>query len=308
MEFATLRKISAYLIIVLTLLSGFFFLRDKESKMDLDPLKRRSPAYGRVVATAIHQGLSDPYLVPLENLAHFMNKQESIIKFSVDIMAKWAPDNEFPTCFVYDLENMGWQIDHPASPWVLDEVAIHIGIYLQKNLDNRGLYMEILDVDGEKWWLGMLLYPPEADSPLQAIGVFFSLKRYLEKDVPRLIDAVVNRSRFPLFDFQQTMPIDKSLLDGDISFRILTKEGNIFFQRGRNFGSDQLIYSESQWYDQTLVCLQKDWDLQIFSANVEVKTEKDINRKLFIFLGIAFMLISLSFWLGMKPKKQITGK
>ena len=221
----------------------------------------------------------------------------------MDMLTKWAPVLDFPTCFVYDIQSEKWQIDRPVSPWVLEAVLDYI------RMGNFGKRMRgtisttILQIEGQTYWLGCNRLPLEPRDPVQIAGVFFSMDHYLAEDVPRLIDELVERSRFPLVPFQHTLPVDMSRPDGSISFRILDDDGEAYLQRGRTFDQDKMVYSELQYYQRTIVCMQEGWDLQIFSTNAEAPIDHSAkNHRTYIVIAIMLVLVSIMYWWGCTGK------
>lgn len=270
-----------------------------------------SPALGQAIATAVHQAVTDPYLLPMENLNRHLQEHPDQREIAVDLLAKWAPDNEMPTCFVWDAKQSGIQIDHPTSPWILEAVIERVKDGL--TLDNpRGLpYINTFSIDGERFWLGFLRIPESSVDPDQMAGVFFSMDRYLDEHVPRFIGNLINRQRFPLVPFQKTGRALAGETDGYISLRILQKDGEVYFQSGRNFDPEKMIYSESKWYPKPIVCMQKGWNLQVFSAKVEPSAELSALRKQgYLLLVLTVILVTVFYWWGVysrKDKKQEGG-
>jgi len=266
-----------------------------EEKPDLEA---PATALGQAVATTIHQAVTDPYFAPLEHLVRYLNQNPSTTEIPLELMTKWAPDDEFPTCFVLDVKREHWQIDKPSSPWVLEGILDFLRQGRSMNPTPGKVSITTLKIEGETWWIGYLRVPPDNYSPNQIAGVFFSIDEYLAKDVPRLIDAVVDRPRFPVVPFQKTAPsLDLKTMDGYISFCILDDNGEVYLRRGRNFNPKQMIYSEKLWYDQTVVCLQSSWDLQIFSAKYHPPEPfHPAKGREAIVLFITWLLASAVYW------------
>jgi len=305
-EHPTFRRLTAYfgILIVMTslfLLTGLPKTSEKKS-LDLDA---PSPALGKTVATAVHQSVTDPYFSPLEKLADFLRDNPDCDMVTIEQMTKWAPDNEFPTCFFWDTDGSRMEVDNAASPWAMEMVVEQIRVGMEKENPQGLLYISTFQAEGEKYWLGYLKVPRQSTDPTQVVGVFFSMDRYMKEDVPRLIDELVLRRRFPLVDFQLNDPPLHSELDGSISLRILNEKREVYFQRGRNFDEKQMIYSESRWYPTPIVCMQKGWDLQVFSANVIPQDETENNRgERWIAFIIAVLLIKILYWWGVSLRKK----
>ena len=276
--------------------------KEKDLTVDLDS---PSPALGKAIATVVHQAVTDPYFRPLEKLAKYLGDNPDCDMITVEQMTKWAPDDEFPACFVWDADGSRMAVDNAASPWAMEKVVDQIRIGLQKENPRGLLYIGTFEAEGEKYWMGYLKVPLHASEPTQVAGAFFSIDRYLNEDVPRLIDEVVERRRFPLVDFQLTDLPTRGEKDGSISFRILNKKDEIYFQRGRNFEEKQMIYSESQWYPNPIVCLQEGWDLQVFSTNAQAREVEEGKMKIsWIIVVITFTLITILYWWGVSNRKQ----
>jgi hypothetical protein len=268
-----------------------------------------SPALGKAVATSVHQAVTDPYFRPLEKLAEYMGGNPDCDMITIEQMTKWAPDNEFPTCFVWDTDGSRMEVDNAASPWAMEMVVEQIRVGMEKENPRGLLYISTFQVEGEKYWLGYLKIPRLSDDPTQIAGVFFCMDRYLNDDVPRLIDELVSRQRFPLVDFQLNDLPQHGESDGSISIRILNEKGKIYFQHGRNFDEKQMIYSESRWYPNPIVCMQEGWDLQVFSANATPQEEAE--NKQGIYWGafiLTMVLVSLLYWLGVSRRKKLNNQ
>jgi hypothetical protein len=267
---------------------------------------------GKVVATAIHQTVTDPYFKPLEKLADYLNQNPECDMISIEQMTRWSIDDELPTCFVWDTDGTNFLLSHGASPWALEMITdwalemitekLREGI-LREN--PRGLlYINTFRVEAENYWLGFMKVPKRAEEPTQMAGVFFSMDRYLDTYVPRLIDEMTSRQRFPLVSFQLNDPPMHGENDGLISFRILDKKGNTYLQRGRTFTEDKMIYSESKWFPKPIVAMQEGWDLQVFSTNTVPQQDntKDNKMRDGIFITL-LVVITLLFWWGSGRKK-----
>ncbi len=279
---------------------------ESEEKEELE-LDSPSPALGRMIATAIHQVVTDPYLDPLEKLSQYLASDHSKTDLRVDLLTKWATDYEMPTCFVHDLLMGTTQIDHPASPWVLEEIVNKISIDLQQKNSNNLISVSTFVIDDEKYWLGFTRVPYNSTKPRQIAGVFFSIDSYLDSYVPRLINEMVNRTRFPIVEFQQNNTMNRNKVDGAIGFRILMSDNSEYFQQGRTFDSNKMIYAESQYYPEPVVCMQRGWDLQVFSSNVIANTEEDsiqINPLLLLLIELTLVTV-LYWWVLISKNKKV---
>lgn len=305
-EFPTFRRITAYILILVALGCPYIYFT---SASDEDPneitIETPSPALGKAVATAVHQAVTDPYFAPLEKLADYLSEDPERDMITIDQLTKWATDDEMPTCFVWDADGSNFKMDHGASPWVIEEVVDRLRNSIYRDNPRGLLFINMLRIEGERYWLGFMKVPRISDEPTQMAGVFFSLDRYLSVHVPRLIDNLVSRRRFPLVPFQLDAKPIHNEPDGDISIRILDATGGIYLQRGRTFDSDKMIYSESKWYPKPIVCLQEGWDLQVFSANVVSRKEKsrDSKRELGLFIAMV-VLVSILYWWGGGVKRM----
>ncbi|HHE47192.1 MAG TPA: hypothetical protein ENL08_05790 [Bacteroidetes bacterium] len=297
---STFRRVFAF-ILLLTVIIGLYLLTGKrieeeKPKADLDT---PSPALGRTVATAIHQAVTDPYFAPLEKLAQYLSDNPQCDMVTIDQMTKWALDDAFPTCFVWDADGSRIEVDNAASPWAIEQAVKIVRQCLYRKNPRGLLFVETFRAENEKYWLGFLKVPVSAPEPTQIAGVFFSMDRYIEEDVPRFIDGLVSRRRFPLVSFQLNDPPMHNEPDGDISFRILDEKGGIYFQHGREFDEGKMIYAESIWYPKPIVCMQEGWDLQVFSSNAVASGEPEGNRtSAVVILIAALILASLFYWWG----------
>ncbi len=271
-------------------------LAGPEPKPDLDT---PSPALGRAVATAVHQAVTDPYFAPIEKLARYLAENPDRDEVSVDQLTKWAPSGRLPTCFIWSARSGELQIDQPASPWVLEMVVERLRQGLIQPNPRGLLYINTFQVEGERFWLGFIRVPVRSDEPRQMAGVFFSIDRYLSEYVPLLIDELTGRSRFPIVPFQRDDPPIHGERDGDICIRILDAQGGIYLQHGRTFDPARMIYSESRWYPNPIVCLQEGWDLQVFSANAVPPQDGSARRRTAnIALVAALVLVTVFYWWG----------
>jgi len=267
-----------------------------EPKPDLDT---PSPALGRAVATAVHQAVTDPYFAPIEKLARYLAENPDRDEISVDQLTKWAPSGRLPTCFIWSTRSGELQIDQPASPWVLETVVERLRQGLIQPNPRGLLYINTFQVEGEEFWLGFIRVPVRSDESRQMAGVFFSIDRYLSEYVPLLIDELTGRSRFPIVPFQRDDPPIHGERDGDICIRILDAQGGIYLQRGRTFDPARMIYAESRWYPNPIVCLQEGWDLQVFSANAVPPQDGSARRRMAnIALVAALVLVTVFYWWG----------
>ncbi|MDP8240537.1 MAG: hypothetical protein P9X24_15705 [Candidatus Hatepunaea meridiana] len=289
-------------VLLLVIIVGVYFFTDKNAVEETKPdLEMPSPALGKVVATAIHQAVTDPYFAPLEKLAQFLSADPQHDMVTIDQMSSWAPDDEFPICFVWDTDGNKIEVNNAASAWAMDEVVSRVRQAMFRDNPRGLLFINTFIVENEKYWLGFVKVPKQSSDPNQMVGVFFSMDRYLSEDAPRLIDNVVSRRRFPLVQFQLNDKPIHNEKDGDICFRILDNKGEEYFQSGRTFDPEKMIYSESTYYPNPIVCLQQGWDLQVFSSNAVQGSESDADDKgrnvIFI---IAIVLISIVYWGGIR--------
>ncbi len=301
-----IRRLVGYILILMVVVSVevYLFINSNPEPPKID-LNTPSPALGQVVATAIHQAVSDPYFEPLEKLSRLLNQKPGTKKVSLDKLTQWATDGELPTCFIYDVATRDWQIDHPTSPWILDGIFEYLKLEIGSEGNKGKVSITTLKAEGEKWWLGYIRIPPDWKNPNQIAGVFFSIDKYLVRDVPRLVDNVVMRPRFPLVSFQQTPPIDMSREDGYISLRILDENGEVYLQRGKDFKDENLIYSESRWYPNPIVCMQRGWDLEVFSNAPKLETKEQLNQRTqWIIMILSILVISGIYWFGTIQRKS----
>lgn len=300
-----MRRIIGFFLIIGLITGAHLVLVKHLSRPAPEPgLNLPSPALGQAIATTFHQALTDPYFAPLENLVRYLNENPGIRDISIDVLTKWALDDKFPTCFVLDVKKEGWEIDHPTSLWVLDEILSCLRTGMLSSRKKGSLSVVTPEIEGETWWLGYIRIPPDAHMPDKIAGVFFSIDRYLAEDVPRFVDNVATRSRFPMVPFQQTAPVDMSRMDGHISIRILDDNGEVYLQRGRSFDPENLIYSELQFYQRPIVCMQQGWDLQVFSTNAKQKVDESSWKKGTVAITIiTVLLISLVYWFGTRAGK-----
>lgn len=302
-----IRRLFGFILILAVLVSvEMYIIMDMEPEPPEVDLNTPSPALGQAVATAIHQAVSDPYFVPLEKIGILLNSKPGTKNISLDMLTKWAPDDQIPTCFVYDVKNRDWQIDHPTSPWILEALLDYVNLEIGSEGNDGKVSITTLKAEGETWWLGYIRIPPDWKNPNQVAGVFFSMDQYIARDVPRLVDNVVMRTRFPLVPFQQTPPIDMRRDEGHISVRILNEEGEIYMQRGRDFNDEDLIYSESKWYPNPIVCMQRGWDLQVFSTASEPEVDEPSTHKMrWVIMVLSIVLVSGIYWFAVSPFKRI---
>lgn len=300
-ELPTLKRITAY-ILMLILLVGFYYytarisVKGEEGSVALDT---PSPALGKAIATAIHQTVTDPYFRPLEKLADYLNENPECDMITIEQMQRWSVDDELPTCFVWDTDGTKFLLSQGASPWALEIVAEKLREGIVHDNPHGLLYIYTFRVEAENYWLGFLKVPKHVDDPTQMVGVFFSMDRYLGNYVPRLIDDMASRARFPLVSFQLNDPPMHGENDGKISFRILDERGNTYFQRGRTFTEDKMIYSESKWYPKPIVAMQEGWDLQVFSADaVTMQNDTEDNKMLDGLFITLIVIVSLIYWWG----------
>jgi len=258
------RLISITLLVAgITGLAVFLGKVPETNKPDLDT---PSPALGKAVATSLHAAMTDPYFAPLEKLADWMQSHSENDRVTVDMLSKWAPDDEIPTCFVWETDGSRLQLDHPADPAALDLLLQRLKEGMGKPNPTQLLYISSFRAEGEKYWLGFVAIPAGSSNPTQMAGVFFSMGEYLRKSVPRLMFESTTRPRFPLVNYQMNSAPIHGEREGDISVRILDKNGEVFCQQGRTFNPEQMIYAESQFYPKPIVAMQEGWDLQVFSS------------------------------------------
>ncbi|MDP8228034.1 MAG: hypothetical protein P9M15_01115 [Candidatus Electryoneaceae bacterium] len=294
-----LRRIIAFILLITVIIGiHIYFTKSTVIPDQSLTLETPSPALGQAIANAIHQTVTDPYLVPLEKLADFLATNPNRQEIAVDLLAKWAPDNEIPTGFVWNVVHGGFQIDHPTSPWVLETVMEQVRETLDVGSNNL-LHINVFETEGERYWLGFLCLPYTAIQPNQVAGVFFSIDDYLDETTPRLIYEMINRPRFPLVPFQRNISPIHGEPDGDIAIRILDDHGETYFQHGRMYDPEKMIYAESQYHSHPIVCLQQGWDLQVFSANVITpSSESNQQRPKYILLIIELFAVTVLYWIG----------
>jgi len=190
---------------------------------------------------------------------------------NIDQMAKWAPDDDLPTCFVWWTDGSRLATDHPVDPDAMQIVLDNLRSTLGEGLRPGQLFIRTFKAHGERHWLGFLPVPMTNLMPYQFAGCFFSIDRYLEKDVPRLIDGFIDRPRFPLAEFESDHPGVRP--DGHVALRILNGDDEVFLERGRTFTPEQLLYSESKSNPgPVIVALQRNWDLEIYSSRYRQTT------------------------------------
>lgn len=259
------RRIAGQIGIFL-IFAGIIALQFRQgSKGDTPQIDDPLPALGQAVANAVHAAVTDPYFKPLERIARFLDQQDEPTGVTVELVTKFAPDPLFPTCFVLDMATGQVKMDRPASPWALEMVVDRVRQGVRQDNPDGRLVVSVFQADGDDHWLGFIRNPPLSPLPDQVIGVFFNIPKYLTTDVPRMIDELFARRRFPLFPFESADLWDTGGRAGHIAFRILREDGSVYLQRGETFDKNKLIYSESAYYDQPVVCLQRGWDLQVFS-------------------------------------------
>ena len=286
-------------ILLLATISGTLYLYYQQVKPrdSVPDLSTPSPLLGQTVANALHQAMSDPYLLPFEKAIRYLNRNPESTYIDLSQLSSWVDDDEFPTFFTFEIEIDKFSFDKPTSAWAVDAVKseLYRKVYSTKLAHSPRIV--ILDFDGERWWMGAIVVSDGLHSAPEVVGAFFNLDTYLKEHVPRFIDNVVKRKRFPLISFQ-TSELLGGVNSGQIAIRILDDQKSVYLQRGHNFEPELLIYAESKWYDNTVVCLNAGWDLQVFS--VTPMTEEDIapnlERNLLLLLIIMLGLISLIYW------------
>lgn len=252
---------------------------------------------GKVIATVIHQVLTDPYFLPLEKLSHHLTLHPQLTHLTVDLLAKWAPDNEFPTCFVWNTDGSLLQLDHSLPPPVAEALVNELKSSLGGRIGQHTLFISLFNADGQRWWLGFLPVPLRSPFPTQMAGALFSLEDYLNHYVPRLLKDMAERPRFPLVEFEPNDP--HSTRQGTFSFRILREDGSVFYQQGKNFDPNHLIYSESRHQSApVIVAMQRGWDLEIYRS--PGANEAGLPRSFFSWLlwGVGILFLSLSWWIS----------
>ncbi len=291
------RRIIGNIVIITVIFTVAMITEQHKSDGSLS-LDSPSPALGKMVATAFHQALSDPYFAPIEKLTAYLDRHPGMSAITVDMLSKWAPDDEIPTCFVWNTDGSKFQLDHGADPEIVDGIVVKLREGLLKVNPNQLLYLKFLKVNGEKFWLGFIRIPLGSAQPTQMAGAFFSMDRYIESDVPRLINEMINRPRFPLAVFQADSKLLGELSGSHLSMRILRENGDVYFQRGRTFDKSKLIYSESQYFPKPIVAMMEGWDLQIFSANAEGTPASESTSFHWILYSLATLLLSGVWWIG----------
>lgn len=267
-----------------------------------------SPALGRTVATAIHQAVTDPYFVPLERLNWFLTKNPQSEEISLDMLTKWAPDDEFPTCFVWSRDKVrgAWRIDQPESPWVIEVAQGMIVEGLRQPNPQGRMQIGQFTSDGKKYWIGYMRIPLTSSNPRQVAGVLFSMDDYLDKAVPRWLNHLTQRARFPIVKFQADYPPIRGEEEGDISFLIRDDNKEVYYQQGRNFEPEKLIYSESVYYPEPIVCMQEGWDIEVYSLEkvVPPPEPKGVKRELLRLL-LLLLLLTVIHWGGWWVRRRL---
>ena len=271
-------------------------LRPPDPEIALDT---PSPALGKAAATAVHQALTDPYFAPLERLAAYLHENPKSDSISLELMVRWSIDDQFPTCFVWDVRTEHLEFSQPSSPWALEEVVSRLRQGMLRDNPRSLLMVDTFSVDGERYWSGFLKVPLSGYPLTMMAGVLVNMDDYLEEDAPRLIGKFTERRRFPLFELQRNDPPLHGEPDGDLAFRILDGKGNIYFQQGRDFNPEQMIYSESQYYPNPIVAMQEGWDLQVFSSKaVKPLAHSLMVRRTSWRLAGVLLLVGLFYWWG----------
>jgi hypothetical protein len=290
-----LKKIVVSLSILGLLAALYHYYGDTLPARETD-LDTPSPALGRAVATAFHQALTDPYFAPLERMTAYLDGHPRSTRVSVDMLAKWAPDDDLPTCFVWESDGSKLQLDHQTDQDVIDQVVSRLKEGLGVQNPKQLLYISSFRMAGEKYWLGFIRIPLGAAMPEQMAGVFFSMDRYIRSDVPRLLQEAINRARFPLVEFESNDPPLTGKSTGNIAIRILDKQGEVYFQHGRTFDPAKMIYSESRYFPKPIVAMQEGWDLQVFSANAGFEVESSRKPSRLIGFAVIGLVIVLIYW------------
>jgi len=287
-------------VIIIGIVLGVHLLTAESDQNEPVKTDLSASALGKAIATAIHQTVTDPYFVPLEQLLHFLENNPETDEIRVDLMTKWAGDNYMPVSFVRDLIMNTTHIDHPVSPWALEEAAIRAETGAWEDNPSGLLQITTFESDQDKYWLGYIKVPYKSTKPRQVAGVFFSVNEYLERDVPRFLHDMIHRARFPLVQFQANQGITPSTEISTISFRILTEKGEVYFQQGQDFEPEKLIYAESNHYPEPIVCLQLGWDLEIFSNIHKFKDDNIEKNYSFVIIFCELVLIALVYWWSVK--------
>jgi len=304
------KRIIGYVLLLTTVTGTYYLLPPQDKLSETQPdLTTPSPLLGQTVANALHQAMSDPYLIPLERAVEYLNRNPVNNSIELSMLAGWAIDAEFPTFFTYNYNSTRFSYDKPTSLWAIDKIKTELYRKIFNRGNSRNYIIDILEIEGKRWWIGAINIPDHSNVRSEIIGVIFNIDSYLKEHIPRFIDKVVLKKRFPLVSFQ-TSSFEGSLAEGNIAIRILDDQKRTYLQRGHNFEPEFLIYAESQWYDNTVVCLNKGWDLQIFSSvpMAAAKTEHVSDKKRIIMLSIMLGLISIIYWwstIDMQKKQAI---
>lgn len=301
------RRIIANLLI-LVVIGSLYFVVGGRSPRSSPTLDTPSPALGRAVATAVHQTLTDPYFAPLERIADYLDRHPEVREVDVDLLTKWAPDDELPTCFVWNCDNSRLQLDHPTSPPVIETVLQRLKEGMGVLNPRQLIYISTFRAEEEEFWLGFIRVPLGSGAPAQMAGVFFSLDHYIKNDVPRLIGAMTNRPRFPLVEFQRNDPPIRGEREGDIALRVMDADGEVYYQSGRTFDPEKMIYSESRYFPKPIVAMQVGWDLRVFSARFEPPPPGPSRLMVWGALMAAGLIASLLFWWGTMTRRPKPAK
>lgn len=293
-----MKRIVGYLLLLATITIAFYlsFEQEKPEKTALN-LRTPSPLLGQTIANALHQAMSDPYLVAFERAMEFLSSNSDATYIELSRFADWAPDSQFPTFFTFNSQTGNFSFDKPTSAWAADGVKSELYRKSYTTKLGQPIRIVILDIQGQRWWMAAIVVSDGSQAEPEVIGAFFNIDNYLKEHIPRFIDNVVQRKRFPLIPFQ-TSSLSGNLSKGQISIRILDNKKRVYLQRGNNFEPDLLIYAESKWYDNTVVCLNTGWDLQIFSTvpMIIVEKEPNLSRNRLILMITILGIISLVYW------------
>jgi len=293
-----LKRIIGFMLLIVTITGTFYSYYQQVKPRDPVPdLSTPSPLLGQTVANALHQAMSDPYLVPFERAVQYLNSNSGHEYIELSKLTYWASDNKFPTFFTFEIELDKFSFDKATSAWAVDAVKkeLYRKVYAKKLAHSPKIVF--LEIEGERWWMGSIVVSDGSQSAPEIIGAFFNVETYLNEHIPRFIDTVVKRKRFPLISFQ-TSELFGGLNRGQIAIRILDDQKRVYLQRGYNLDADLLIYAESKWYDNTVVCLNTGWDLEVYSVNPMTKGDPrhGLEPSMLVLFLIMLGLISLIYW------------
>ena len=305
-----MRQIVGFILILSATTLGFYLVFELERPVDsgLD-LSTPSPLLGQTIANALHQAMSDPYLVPFERAVEFLINNPGSAHIELSQFTDWAIDNRFPIFFSFESEIDKFSYDKPTSAWAVDAVKNELYRKPYRKKLEPGVKIVILEIEGKRWWMGAIVVSDGSQTSPQVIGAFFDIDNYLREHIPRFVDKVVLRKRFPLVSFQSSS-LSSEITSGQFSIRILDEQNKVYLQRGYNFEPDSLIYAESNWYDNTVVCLNTGWDLQVFSTvplTLNEKEQMPYRNRLIIMLTMLGLTSAFYWWskLGKQKNRHI---